>query len=80
MKKIYAIEVVTKKSGKHALYFYIKAHTLADAVVFAANFLVPDLLEISTAFISAQAEEEIYTEIYDADNDWETKTYDADND
>lgn len=66
-KRIYTIEVSSKLSGKHALYFYVRAFCMADAVVYAQNYLVPDALVMSQALICKIEESEIYGEVFDAD-------------
>lgn len=66
-KRIYAIEVSSKLTGKHALYFYVRAFCMADAVVYAQNYLVPDALVMTQANLCKIEESEIYSEIFDAD-------------
>lgn len=68
-KKIYVIDVVSKLSGRHAVYFYAKANCLADAAVYAMNYLVPDLLEIKSIYTIDEADDEIIHEVYDTDED-----------
>lgn len=45
-KKIYCIEVVTKTTRKHAMYFFVKAANLTDAALYAEQYLVPALLDM----------------------------------
>lgn len=68
-KRIYTIEVSSKISGKHALYFYVRAFCMADAVVYAQNYLVPDALVMTQANLCKIEESEIYSEIFDADQE-----------
>lgn len=67
LKKIYCIDVVSKQSGKHAMYFYVKAISLQDAIVYAADWLIPDALEMAEAHIYTGIEIELYSEVYDSD-------------
>lgn len=65
--RIYQIDVFSKKSGKHALYFYVKAVSLQDAVVYAADWLIPDALEMKDAReIENLKDIIVYGEIYDS--------------
>lgn len=66
-KRIYTIEVSSKLTGKHALYFYVRAFCMADAVVYAENYLVPEALVMTQAILCKIEESEIYSDVFDAD-------------
>lgn len=66
-KDIYMIEVISKLSHRHACTFYVKAYTIADAAVYAMNYLVPDALEATMIIKVADRNEVKDCDIYEAD-------------
>lgn len=67
-KKLYCVEVVSKYSGKTAMFFYVRATSLQDATVYAADYLVPDALEMKQVNVCNYNDHEIYSEIYNAED------------
>lgn len=70
MKTLFRIVIHTKKTDRYVCVFYVKAHCLADAAVYAENYLVAEALtvvEITTSIRTAEELTEDGYEIYEAE-------------